>query len=148
MVRARSAPGSRALSIKPKPLPATVPAPAHTGAVRIVARVVAHDTDYCGGVKLDLKADIETWIQEIIKPGAAPRQPELNDGPDTPQPVNQELYAEAPCCPALRTLLPAHAPGQRFPARAQVGSLRMLALALFYRAHAQVQASKHKKLPR
>jgi hypothetical protein len=114
----------------------------------MVTRVVVNDIDYCRGVKLDLKADVEPWIQEIIKPGAATRQPELKGGPNKPQPVNQGLHAEAPCCLALRTLLPAHAPGQRFPARAPVGPLRMMALALFHRAHAQVQASKHKKLPR
>ena len=70
----------------------------------MVTGVVASDTDYCGGVKLDLKADIETWIQEIIKPSAAPRQPELEGGENQLQPVKQGAHAEAQCCPALRTL--------------------------------------------
>jgi hypothetical protein len=41
----------------------------------MVTRVVASDIDYCRRVKLDFKADIEPWIQEIIKPGAGCRAP-------------------------------------------------------------------------
>ena len=45
MVRAKPPPGGRALSTKPTPLHPTIPAPANTGGVRMVTRVVANDTD-------------------------------------------------------------------------------------------------------